>query len=93
MVELAGGTPSGPAWLAGATGDATRGTLPPGRAEATWLNDGAAEVQPCGTDIAPSDAARPALAVTAALPKPGELVRPAPGPNPVPSTDPDIWKL
>jgi hypothetical protein len=46
IVELAGGTPSGPAWLAGATGGVTRGTFPPGSADATWLNAGAEEVQP-----------------------------------------------
>ncbi|MDT7722470.1 MAG: hypothetical protein QOE94_3481, partial [Mycobacterium sp.] len=32
------------------TGGATRGP-PAGNAEATWLNAGAAEVQPWGTDI------------------------------------------
>jgi hypothetical protein len=52
IVEFAGGTPSGPAWpawlawLACATGGVTRGTLPPGNADATWLNAGAEEVQP-----------------------------------------------
>jgi len=74
------------------TGGATRGP-PAGNAEATWLNAGAAEVQPWGTDIAPSDAARPAVAVTAVPPKPGELNAPAPEPTPVLITDPDIWKL
>ena len=73
------------------TGGATRGP-PAGNAEATWLNAGAAEVQPWGTDIAPSDAARPAVAVTAVPPKPGELNAPAPEPTPVLITDPDIWK-
>jgi hypothetical protein len=43
--------------------------------------------------MAPSDAARPAVAVTAALPKPGELTTLAPEPKPVVSTEPDIWKL
>ncbi|MDT5309269.1 MAG: hypothetical protein QOE48_4971 [Mycobacterium sp.] len=74
------------------TGGATRGP-PAGNAEATWLNAGAAEVQPWGTDIAPSDAARPAVAVTAVPPMPGELNAPAPEPTPVLITDPDIWKL
>jgi hypothetical protein len=77
--------------LVGTTGVVTR--APPGNAEGTWLNAGAAEVQPWGTDIAPSDAARPALAVTAVPPKPGELNAPAPEPSPVLITDPDIWKL
>lgn len=35
---------------------------PAGSAEATWLNAGAAEVQPWGTDKTPSDAARPEAA-------------------------------
>jgi hypothetical protein len=78
--------------LAGVTGGATRGP-PAGNAEATWLNAGAAEVQPWGTDIAPSDAARPAVAVTAVPPMPGELNAPAPEPTPVLIADPDIWKL
>jgi hypothetical protein len=78
--------------LAGVTGGATGGP-PAGNAEATWLNAGAAEVQPWGTDIAPSDAARPAVAVTAVPPMPGELNAPAPEPTPVLITDPDIWKL
>jgi hypothetical protein len=54
------------------------GPLAPGTAEGTWLNAGAAEVQPWGTDNTPSEAARPALAVTAASPIPDELKAPAP---------------
>ena len=77
--------------MVGTTGVVTR--APPGNAEGTWLNAGAAEVQPWGTDIAPSDAARPVVAVTAVPPKPGELNAPAPEPTPVLITDPDIWKL
>ena len=77
--------------MVGTTGVVTR--APPGNAEGTWLNAGAAEVQPWGTDIAPSDAARPAVAVTAVPPMPGELNAPAPEPRPVLITDPDIWKL
>ncbi len=42
---------------------------PAGSAEATWLKAGAAEVQPCGTDKTPSEAARPEAADTA---QPGE---------------------
>lgn len=78
--------------LAGMSGGATRGP-PAGNAEATWLNAGAAEVQPWGTDIAPSEAARPADAVTAVPPMPGELNAPAPEPTPALIADPDIWKL
>jgi len=78
--------------LAGTSVGATRGP-PAGNAEATWLNAGAAEVQPWGTDNAPSEAARPALAVTAVPPMPGELNAPAPEPTPVLIVDPDIWKL
>lgn len=78
--------------MAGTTGGVTRGP-PAGNAEATWLNAGAAEVQPWGTDIAPSDAARPAVAVTAVPPKPGELNAPAPEPTPVLIADPNIGKL
>ena len=73
--------------MAGTTGGVTCGP-PAGNAEATWLNAGAAEVQPWGTDNAPSEAARPAVAATT-----GELTAPAPEPTPVLITDPDIWKL
>jgi hypothetical protein len=91
-VEFARGRANGLVWLAGTTGGgAARGPL--GNAEATWLNAGAAEVQPWGTDNAPSDAARPAVAVMAVPPMPGELNAPAPEPTPVLIADPDIWKL
>ena len=76
--------------MVGTTGVVTR--APPGNAEGTWLNAGAAEVQPWGTDNGPSDAARPAVAVAAVPPKPGELNGPAPEPTPVLIADPDIWK-
>jgi hypothetical protein len=75
--------------LVGSTGVGTR--APPGNAEGTWLNAGAAEVQPWGTDNVPSDAARPADAVMAVPPMPGELIAPAPEPT-VLITGPDIWK-
>jgi hypothetical protein len=85
----AGGAPD-------ATGGAPAGPLAAGNAaEGTPLKAGAAEVQPWGTDNTPSDAARPALAVTAASPSPDELKAPAPeltaplsvepnAPNPLP---------
>ena len=72
---------------AGTTGGIVPGPLPAGNAEATWLNAGAAEVQPWGTDNAPSEAARPAVAVTAAPPMPDELNAPAPEPTPMLSDD------
>jgi hypothetical protein len=90
-VEFARGKANGLVWLAGTTGGVARGPL--GSAEATWLNAGAAEVQPWGTDNAPSDAARPAVADMAVPPMPGELNAPAPEPTPVLITDPDIWRL
>jgi hypothetical protein len=62
-----------------------------GNAGATWLNAGAAVAQPCGTDSVPSEAARPALAVTAALPMPGAPRTPVPEPKPLPSAEPDTW--
>jgi hypothetical protein len=68
---------------------ATAGTaLAPvaGTIEETWLNAGAAEVQPCGTDSTPRVAARPTLAVIAALPIPAELT--ALEPTPLPNVDP-----
>lgn len=65
----------------------------PGNAEATWLNAGAAEVQPWGTDNAPSDAARPAVADTVAPPRPGELNALAPEPTPAPRADPYTRQL
>jgi hypothetical protein len=46
-----------------------------------------------GTDNVPSEAARPAVALTAVPPMPGELNAPAPEPTPVLIADPDIWKL
>ena len=67
------------------------GPLPAGNAEATWLNAGAAEVQPWGTDNAPSEAARPAVAVTAVPPMPDALNALRPEPTPLLSADPNIW--
>jgi hypothetical protein len=58
-----------------------------GNIEETWLNDGAAEAQPCGTDNAPSEAARPTPAVTA-FPIPAEPNTLVPEPTPPPSVDP-----
>jgi hypothetical protein len=62
---------------------------PPGTAEATWLKAGAAEVQPSGTDKAPSEAARPTFAVMTASPIPGEPMTPAPWAHPLPIADPN----
>jgi hypothetical protein len=57
--------PIGPGELADA-GNGVTGIPPPaGSAEATWLKAGAAEVQPWGTDKAPSEAARAETADTA----------------------------
>ena len=75
---------------AGTTGGIVPGPLPAGNAEATWLNAGAAEVQPWGIDNAPSAAARPAVAVTAVPPMPDALNALAPEPTPGLSNDPDI---
>ncbi len=84
------GGPNGAAGPPGTTGDVAAGTLPAGNAEATWLNAGAAEVQPWGTDNAPSVAARPTPAVTAVSPIPGEPKPPAPEPTEL-SADPNAW--
>jgi hypothetical protein len=89
---FAAGAPNGPAGPPGTTGGGAPSPLALGNAEATWLNAGAAEVQPWGTDNAPSEAARPAAAVTAAPPMPGELTAPAPELAPVLSADPNTWK-
>lgn len=62
--------------------------VPGGRAEATWLNAGAAEVQPGGTDKAPSEAARAETADTAPA---GEPAAPAPELAPMSSDDLNIW--
>jgi hypothetical protein len=59
-----------------------------GNTEETWLNAGAAEAQPCGTDNTPSEAARPTPAVTAAFPMPTEPNMPVPEPTPLPSAGP-----
>ena len=87
---FANGAPNGPAGPLGATGGV--GPSPPaaGNAEATWLYAGAAAVQPWGTDNAPSEAARPADAVTAAPPMPDELKALAPEPRPGLSAGPNI---
>jgi hypothetical protein len=80
--------PIGPAELAAVvvTGaDAAGSPLPGGSADATWLNAGAAEVQPCGIESAPSDAALPVAADTAL---PGE----AHAPPPISSEDLNIGK-
>jgi hypothetical protein len=85
------GAPNGAAGPPGTTGDVGPNSLAAGIAEATWLNAGAAEVHPCGTDNTPSEAARPAPAVTAAWPIPDEPTAPAPEPQPLLSTDPNGW--
>ena len=87
---MAIGEPSGPAGGApGATAGVAPSPLAPGKVEAVWLNAGAAEVQPWGTDNMPSEAARPALAVTAASPIPDALKAPVPEPTPLLSVDPN----
>ena len=88
---FAAGAPNGAPGPPGTTGGVAPSPLPAGNAEATWLNAGAAEVQPWGTDNAPSEAARPAAAVTAVPPMPGELTAPAPELAPVLSADPNTW--
>lgn len=75
--------PSGPAGTAGVAL-----ALAAGNAEPTWLNAGAAEAQPCGTESVPSEAARPTPAVTWALPVPAKA--PLPEPNPLPSDSPNV---
>jgi hypothetical protein len=78
---LAIGAPSGPAAGApGATGGVAPSPLTAGNVPPPWLNAGAAEAQPWGTDNTPSEAARPALAATAASPIPDELKAPVPEP-------------
>jgi hypothetical protein len=72
----------------GATGSEAPAALAPGNAEGTWLNAGAAEAQPWGTDNTPSVAALPTPAVTAV---PGELTTPASEPRPGFSADPNAW--
>ena len=87
----ASGGPNGAPCPPGTTGGVAPSPLAAGNAEATWLNAGAAEVHPCGTDNAPSEAARPTPAVTAVPPMPGELKAPAPEPPPLLSADPNAW--
>jgi hypothetical protein len=89
---FASGGPNGAPGPPGTTGGVAPSPLAAGNAEATWLNAGAAEVQPWGTDNAASEAARPAAAVTAVPPMPGELTAPAPELAPVFSADPNAWK-
>jgi hypothetical protein len=85
------GAPNGPAGAPGAIGGVAPNPLAPGNAEVTWLNAGAAEVQPWGTDNAPSVAALPTPAETAVSPIAGEPKAPAPEPSPGVSADPKIW--
>jgi hypothetical protein len=87
----AAGAPNGAAGLLGTTGGVAPSPPALGNAGTTWLNAGAAEVQPWGTDNTPSEAARPTPAVTTAPPTPGELKAPAPEPMPVLSADPKAW--
>ena len=88
---LALGAPNGPVDALGATGAEAPTSLAVGNADGTWLNVGAAEAQPWGTDNAPSVAARPAFAVTAVPPIPGEPRAPASEPRPGFSADPNTW--
>jgi hypothetical protein len=87
---LASGRPNGAPFPPGATGGVASNPLAAGIAEATWLKAGAAEVQPWGTDNMPSEAARPAPAVTA-FPIPTEPNMLVPEPTPPPSVDPKAW--
>ena len=66
--------------------------LAPGSAEPTWLNAGAAEAQLCGTDIMPTEAARPTPAATSILPIPDAPKTLAPEPKPLPAANPNVWK-
>lgn len=87
---MAIGAPSGPAAGApGATGGVAPSPLAAGNVPPAWLNAGAAEVQPWGTDNTPSEAARPALAATAASPIPDELKAPVPEPTLLLNVDPN----
>ncbi len=85
------GAPNGPAGAPGATGAEAPTSRAAGNAPGAWLNAGAAEVQPWGTDNTPSVAALPALAVTAVPPIPGEPKAPASEPSPGFSADPNTW--
>ena len=87
---FASGEPNGAPCPPGTTGGIVPGPLAAGNAEATWLNAGAAEVQPWGIDNAPSEAARPAAALTAVPLVPDVLSALAPEPTAGLSTDPDI---
>lgn len=60
--------------------------LASGNAGAPWLIAGAAEAQLWGTERMPTEAARPAPAVTTALPMLGAATRPVPEPAPLPKT-------
>jgi hypothetical protein len=86
---FASGRPNGAPGPFGTTGGVAPGPLAAANAEATWLNAGAAEAHPCGTDNTPSEAARPTPAVTAVPVIPGELKAPAPEPQPPLSADPN----
>ena len=66
--------------------------LAPDSVGATELNAGAAEAQLGGTESIPSEAARPAFAVTAKLPISGAAKTPVPGLKPLPSAYPTAWK-
>jgi hypothetical protein len=87
------GVPIGPVGGAPGAADGAAPSPPvaPGNAEETWLNAGAAEAQPWGTDNAPSVAALPIFAVTAVSPIPVEPNAPAPEPRPGFSADPNTW--
>jgi len=85
------GIPGAPPGVAGVTAGAAL-VLMPGNAEPTWLNAGAAEVQLCGTESMPSEAALPTFAVMATLPISGGTKTPVPELKPLPSAYPNAWK-
>jgi hypothetical protein len=80
------GVPPGPP---GVTGGIAL-VLVAGNAELTWLKAGAAEVQPCGTESMPSEAARPTPALTALF-IPGAAKPPVPELKPLPNAYPSAW--
>lgn len=83
--------PVGPPGMAGVS-PATAGSAVILALGNTELNDdGAAEVQLCGTESRPIEAARPAPAATWTLPMLGAAKKPVPELKPLPAANPNVW--
>jgi hypothetical protein len=88
------GVPAGPPAVAAGSPASSAMILALGKIDPAWLDeDGAAEVQLCGTESMPTEAARPAPAATCTLPMLGAAKKPVPELKPLPTANPSEWKF